>query len=73
MLVDILRKDGSIDVEERIVTMNEVRAADEVWITSSTKEIGAVVSVDGAPVGDGKIGDVWLDAQALFSNHKYDY
>jgi D-alanine transaminase len=73
MLVDILRKDGSIDVEERIVTMNEVKAADEVWITSSTKEIGAVVSVDGASVGDGKIGDVWLAAQALFSNHKHDY
>jgi len=73
MLVDILRKDGSINVEERIVTMDEVRAADEVWITSSTKEIGAVVSVDDAPVGDGKIGDVWLAAQTLFSSHKYDY
>ena len=53
--------------------MEEVRGADEVWITSSTKEIGAVVSVDDAPVGDGKIGDVWLAAQALFSSHKYDY
>jgi D-alanine transaminase len=73
MLVDILRKDGSINVEERIVTMDEVRSADEVWITSSTKEIGAVVSVDDAPVGDGKIGDVWLAAQTLFSSHKYDY
>ena len=73
MLVDILKKDGSIIVEERIVTMDEVRAADEVWITSSTKEIGAVVSVDDAPVGDGKIGDVWLAAQTLFSDHKYDY
>ena len=73
MLVDILRKDGSINVEERVVTMEEVRGADEVWITSSTKEIGAVISVDDAPVADGKIGDVWLAAQALFSSHKYDY
>ena len=44
-----------------------------VRITSSTKESGAVAAVDGAAVGDGKIGDVWLAAQALFSNHKYDY
>jgi len=73
MLVDILRKDGSIHVEERPVTMDEVRSADEVWITSSTKEIGAVVSVDGVPVGDGQIGNTWLAAQTLFSQHKYDY
>ena len=73
MVVDILRKDGSIKVEERPVTMDEVRAADEVWITSSTKEIGAVVSVDGVPVGDGQIGDIWLAAQTLFTQHKYDY
>ena len=73
MLVDILREDGSIRVEERPVTMDEVRAADEVWITSSTKEIGAVVSVDGVPVGDGQIGDIWLAAQTLFTQHKYDY
>ena len=53
--------------------MDEVRAADEVWITSSTKEIGAVVGVDGVPVGDGQIGDIWLAAQTLFTQHKYDY
>ena len=56
-----------------VMTMDEVRAADEVWITSSTKEIGAVVSVDGVPVGDGQIGDIWLAAQTLFTQHKYDY
>ena len=37
MLLDILRKDGSIPVEERVVTMDEVANADEVWITSSSR------------------------------------
>lgn len=73
MLVDILRKDGSIEVREQVVTMDEVYSADEVWITSSTKEIGPVVSIDAEPVGDGNIGDTWLAAQALFTKHKYDY
>ena len=73
MLVDILRKDGSIEVREQVVTMDVVHSADEVWITSSTKEIGPVVSIDWKPVGDGDIGDTWLAAQALFSKHKYDY
>jgi D-alanine transaminase len=73
ILLDILRRDGGIPVEERIVTMEEVRNADEVWITSSSKEIGAVVEIDGVPVGSGDIGDVWLAAQRLYSAEKYNY
>ncbi len=73
MLLDILRKDGSIPVEERAVTLDELRNADEVWISSSSKEIAPVVEVDGVPVGDGQVGDVWLAAQTLYSAHKFDY
>ncbi|MFV0277249.1 MAG: aminotransferase class IV [Parahaliea sp.] len=73
MLLDMLRKDGSIPVEERVVTLDELRAADEVWLSSSSKEVAPVVSVDGVQVGDGKPGDVWLAAQTLFSQHRYDY
>lgn len=73
MLLDILGKDGSIPVQERVVTMDEVFNADEVWITSSSKEIAPVVEIDGKPVGKGEIGDLWLAAQTLFSAHKYNY
>ena len=73
ILLDILRRDGSIPVEERIVTMDEVLNADEVWITSSSKEIGAVVEIDGVAVGNGEIGDIWLKAQTLYSAGKYNY
>ncbi|AXS78809.1 D-amino acid aminotransferase [Dechloromonas sp. HYN0024] len=31
----------------------ELRAADEVWMTSSTKEILAITTLDGKPVGNG--------------------
>jgi len=73
MLIDILRKNGSIPVEERTVTLDELLAADEVWITSSSKELAPVVEIDGTPVGDGQVGDVWLAAQILFTQHKFDY
>ena len=73
MLLDILRKDGSIPVQERTVTLSELRDADEVWISSSSKEIAPVVEVDGEPVGNGQVGDVWLAAQTLYSAHKFDY
>lgn len=73
LLLDILRADGSVPVEERIVTLDELRHADEVWLTSSTKEVAPVVMIDGAPVGNGEPGEIWERAQALFSEHKYNY
>ena len=73
MLLDILRKDSSIPVEERKISRAQLLDADEVWITSSSKEIAPVVVIDGKPVGDGQVGDVWLAAQTLFSTHKFDY
>ncbi|MBT4519749.1 MAG: D-alanine aminotransferase [Halieaceae bacterium] len=73
MLLDILRKNGSIPVQERIVTLEELRSADEVWISSSSKEIAPVIAVDDQPVGDGQVGDVWLAAQTLYSAQKFNY
>ncbi len=73
MLLDILKKDGSLKVEERIITMDEVRNADEVWVTSSSKEVAPVIEVDGKPVGNGQVGDVWQAAQALYSAGKHNY
>lgn len=73
MLLDILRKYSDIKVEERNVSMQEVMSADEVWLTSSSKEIAPVIEIDGKPVGNGEIGDTWLAAQTLYTQHKYDY
>ncbi|TGD71900.1 D-alanine aminotransferase [Mangrovimicrobium sediminis] len=73
ILLEILRRDGSIPVQERVIQKSELEDADEVWLTSSTKEIAPVVSIDGKPVADGQVGDVWLAAQSLFSAHKFDF
>lgn len=72
LLLDILRKDGSIPVEERVVTMDEVWDADEIWISSSSKEVVPVIKLDGKPVGDGKVGPVWEKAAKLYSAGKFD-
>jgi len=73
MLLDILRKEGSIPIQERTITMDEVAGADEIWITSSSKEIVPVTEVDGVPVGNGQVGDIWLAAQSLYSANKFNY
>ena len=71
-LLDILRADGGMPVAERLVTLRELRDADEVWLSSATKEIAPVTAVDGEPVGDGKPGPLWEQAQTLFAAHRFD-
>ncbi len=73
LLLGVLHADGSIPVEERVITMDEVWEADEVWISSSSKEVVPVVKLDGKSVGDGKPGPVWEKAAKLYSAGKYDF
>ncbi len=73
LILKVLHEDGTIPVEERIITMDEVWEADEVWISSSSKEIAPVVKLDGKPVGDGKVGPIWEKAAKLYSAGKFDF
>jgi len=60
----------NIPLEFRDVTEAEVRAADEVWVTSSSKEILAIVTLDGKPVGDGKPGPLFRKAWQGYQEFK---
>ncbi len=73
ILIDILRQQSSIEVQERVITMDEVATADEVWVTSSSREIAPVIAIDSNPVGDGQVGDIWLAAQTLYSANRFNY
>ena len=73
LLLAILAKHSTIKVEERDISEAEVLAADEIWLTSSSKEIAPVLFVNDKPVGNGQVGNVWLTVQQLFSTHKFDY
>ena len=65
-----LARDGKVRLEIRPVTEAQLRAADEVWLSSSTKEVLAVTRLDGKPVGDGKPGPLFRRMHALFQEHK---
>ncbi|MEZ4872126.1 MAG: aminotransferase class IV [Bdellovibrionales bacterium] len=54
------------NVIERTITKNELIDADEIWISSSTKNVLPVVQLDGKPVGVGKAGPYWSKAFAIF-------
>jgi len=51
--------------EER-VTIERLLAADEVWLTSASKDIAPVVRIDGQTIGDGQPGPVWAAVRSLY-------
>lgn len=61
---------NGIPVEVRKVPEQEVKTADELWLTSSTKEVLAIVSLDGRPVGTGRPGAVFRKIHQLYQDYK---
>jgi len=61
-----LAAEAGIPLEQRDVAEAELRAADEIWITSTTKELAPIVRLDGAAVGDGRPGLVWRRLRDAF-------
>jgi D-alanine transaminase len=47
-----------------------IRKADELWLTSSTKEVLAITQLDGQPVGNGKPGPLFWRMHALYQDYK---
>ena len=58
------------EVELREISEAETRNADEIWITSSTKEVLAVTTLDGKPVGGGAPGMLFRRMHALYQEFK---
>jgi D-alanine transaminase len=56
--------------EVRPISEAEVRSADELWMTSSTREIMPIVMLDGAPVGAGVPGPLARRMDALYQTFK---
>ena len=65
-----LARSAAMPLEFGQVSEAEVRAADEVWITSSSKEVLAIVELDGSPVGDGRPGPAFRRMYQLYQEFK---
>ena len=65
-----LARQGGLPMEVRPVPKDEALAADEMWLSSSTKEVLAVTSLDGRPFGGGKPGPLFKKVYALFQASK---
>jgi len=62
--------EAALSFESRPVTRAEALAADEMWLTSSTKEVIAVTTLDGKPFAGGVPGPAFCRMHALYQQHK---
>lgn len=69
LVIDIAR-DDALPYEERDIAAAELNTADEIWLTSSTREIAPVVELDGKQVADGKAGPVWRKVIDRYQQYK---
>jgi D-alanine transaminase len=69
-VVSELARANDLPIEFRDVSEAEVRAADEIWVTSSSKEVLAIVELDGKRVGDGRPGPVFRRMHQLYQEFK---
>ena len=58
-LIIELAKKHDMPVAEQEITEADLKSADEIWLSSSTKEVVPVVSLNGHPLADGRPGPVW--------------
>jgi len=65
-----LAQAGGLPLEFGELSEADVRGADEVWVTSSSKEVLAIVTLDGKPVGEGRPGPVFRRMYALYQEFK---
>lgn len=71
VVLELARTHG-IPTEVRQISEAEVRAADELWMTSSTKEIMPIVKLDDVPVGAGVAGPLAQRMDALYQAFKQE-
>ena len=65
-----LAREGGLPIEVRPVPKDEALAADEMWLSSSTKEVLAVTTLDGKPFAGGAPCPVLRRMHATFQQHK---
>jgi D-alanine transaminase len=52
------------------VTESELRNAEEIWLTAAVREMSSVTTLDGKPVGTGKIGPCYRRIRDAFERYK---
>jgi len=68
-LVLELAAGNAIPFREADIPESALRSADEIWLTSSTREISAVVTLDDRSVGSGRPGALWQRMSRIYRDY----
>ena len=71
LVIELARANGFI-IEERDIRESELETADEIWLTSSTREIAPVVKINEHTVGNGVAGECWKKMIAIYQAYKQE-
>ena len=69
VVIEIAQK-NNMPLLEQAVTEQQLKQADEIWISSSTKEVVPITRLDNNKVGEGVPGKVWQKMDALYQQYK---
>ena len=69
-LIQELCADTGIELQTRRILREEVEAADELILSSATKEVLAITTLDGRPVGTGRPGPLFARLHAAYQQAK---
>lgn len=69
LIVEIAKQHG-LSIEETNISEEELFNADEVWLSSSLKEVSPVCRIDNKAVTNGKPGKHWQKMYQLFQQYK---
>jgi len=69
LILELAAEHGVATAEEPI-SVDRLKAADEIWLSSSTREIMPVIRLDGQAVSGGRPGDVWRQVHGLYQDYK---
>jgi len=68
-VIEQICRDAGVPFELRRISKEEVLGADEVLLSSASKEVIAVTQIDGQPVGEGVPGPVTQRIRDLYAAH----
>ncbi|MDY6994734.1 MAG: D-amino acid aminotransferase [Pseudomonadota bacterium] len=71
LILELLQQ-AQLPYQETPISLTELRQAEEIWLTSSTREMLPVILLDEHPVGSGAPGPIWAQTWQLYQNYKHN-
>jgi len=73
MVIESIATEHNIPIIEKNITLDDLNSADEIWLSSSTKEALPVTLLNGQVVGTGKPGVLWSQMHKYYQQHKQKF